>query len=148
MCYNMISEHSLQELTKEVWNHGGTTYTFRKLNAIDGWRIMDRIRKAISEATPSEIDSNDPLTIFVKTIMGLDSDFVDALRIEMFKYVNYSRDNKSDTPVPLAGHEAEAFMDSSFDAIYNVLVRSLVLNFFEGCSQILSLLFQEVEEEK
>lgn len=144
----MISEHSLQELTKEVWNHGGTTYTFRKLNAIDGWRIMDRIRKAISEATPSEIDSNDPLTIFVKTIMGLDSDFVDALRIEMFKYVNYSRDNKSDTPVPLAGHEAEAFMDSSFDAIYNVLVRSLVLNFFEGCSQILSLLFQEVEEEK
>ena len=120
---------------------GDTRFMLDKMGAMEAWRVLEVIRKEISNVAGLPItdlmtqlrgaDMDDAIRIGAKVamaVMGLPVPFVEGLRKTLFKHVRFTG-NGAKTPQVLAGAEDMAFNGLEPVAIYEVLVRSLAVNF-------------------
>ena len=119
---------------------GDTTFTVVKFGAMEGWRILERIRHEFAKTNVSletaGMDSAGAATL-LRSILGLDPLFVEGLRIDLFKMINF-RNSQYLTPIAVAGSEDGAFEGLEPVAIYEVMLRSLAVNFTDSFSGLVS----------
>ena len=87
-------------------------------------------------------------TDFVLGILSVDEDLITYLLDKMFQYVDYTDENSPD-PVSLRRKEEGVFAKMDVFAIYEVLVRALVVNFLDSFLESLSRIgvLRKVQEE-
>ena len=150
---------NVTQLRKEECVIGGTTFYFSQMSPMIGIRIAEKIKHEFNEVTTTDtfmsifglikkegVDSDDLQGVsLTKALMSLRPVFVEKLMVTMFTYVQYQ--NEKTTRQTLEGSEDQAFNELGIMAIYKVLAQSLVVNFYDFFTELLSLLFQRAEEE-
>ena len=122
-----ISDIDLKKASTELdFQIGKTSFTITKMGAMSAWRLLEQIREKLGQ---TELDSyTGESQGFLQTVIGLDSSFVDRIREELFGYVYFTNDSAR-TQQKVVGAEDMAFMGLEPSAIYEVLLRSLAVNF-------------------
>ena len=131
----------------------GTKFTISKLGAMDGYRLMMDIRKALGEVVePRDLARNispstsldDPdaavsiLAAIAPIILKLDTQFIFDAQDRMWERVTFVN-AQAKTPQRLAGAEDMAFAESGPDAPFEMLVRCLAVNFGGSILKIASV---------
>ncbi len=133
----------LEKFNQSEWEIGGTCFYFHKMPALKGWEVIESIRKELGR-TSKGMDAD---AGFLTLIASLDTGFVSNLRTELFKFVSFV--NKTQTKTApnsrLAGMEDMAFENLQPVTIYQVMWRSLIVNFSESFSELTSS-FQDTED--
>ena len=114
-------------LTDSEFSIGDTRFTIVKFGAMEAWRVLERIRKELA-ATDISIDGIDGGNTLLRSVLALDPMFVERLRQDLFKAVQF-RNARAQSPLALAGSEDMAFDGLEPVAIYEVILRSLAVNF-------------------
>ena len=153
---------ALGALTDEEFQIGDVRFIVQKLGALDGFRTLEAIRSQLGKSfdgdvagtikdylesdtdVKSDTDVNSGLAV-VRVILGLDPVFIDQLRATLFKRIRYSAGGN---PIEaLGGSAGDVALDMCFNreglgpgAIYEVLVRSLVVNFFASAAALFARL--------
>ena len=129
------------ELLEAECQIGDTRFHLDKMGAMEAWRVLEVIRKEASNVAGLPITDlmtqlrgatmDDAIRIGAKValaVIGLPVPFVEGLRKTLFKHVRFTG-NGAQTPQMLMGAEDMAFNGLEPVAIYEVLVRSLAVNF-------------------
>ena len=107
--------------------------------AMEAWAVLEKIRAQTAGALDQRIAEGAIEHTFLRIIVSLRVDFVNKMRLELFRHVSYT--NASTSLVPLAGNEDNAFDGLEPIAVYEVLVRCLAVNFtgsFRAISEAIS----------
>ena len=133
----------------------GTDFIIEKLPPMRGFEMAEQIRVNLTESAdkfkidPTANAETQSIALFVKAILGLEAGFIDDLREELFKYIQFKgKDTGTDKEWrKLEGLEDSAFINFEVVHIYEVLWRALYVNFsgsfleiasaFPGAGQIL-----------
>ena len=117
----------------------GTRFFFSKMRAMQAFPVVEKIRfglgklDALDSLKAMDFSTDDvtveDFVVFAKVILGIEPKLVEEIRVTLFQHVHYQ--NKSTSKQVLAGSEDQAFQDCGIDAIYEVLIRSLVVNFYD-----------------
>ena len=132
----------------------GVEFTFRKLPAMDAYDVIEDIRvalngQAVANALASIDAGSDGITMAqIGSALGslprlVSKSDLAAIRAKMFRAVDFRKLDTGDTAAPLVADisdEARAFEKTGPMAIYEVLGRSLAVNFTEFLSDALSAL--------
>ena len=113
---------------------GETRFRIAKLAAIPAWRLLERIRAEVGR-TLQGLDMPEAgegksaaMVAALSAVLALPEPFVESLRVTLFKHVQYSNRHVGQLS-PLDGSEDSAFDGLEPVAVYEVLVRSLAVNF-------------------
>ena len=112
---------------------GPTTFSFTKLGAMEGWNVLERIREEVGKTADLEKlefgeDMKAMAVSLLKAVLALPSPVVEEIRRRLFASVQFK--SASTTWQALAGAEDSAFNGLESSAIYEVMGRSLSVNFF------------------
>ena len=130
--------NNLESWTEPECQIGETRFFIDKLGAMEAWRILERIRHELSR-TPLELTDTTDVGVLVRAILALDPVFIERLRRDLFEHVRFVN-TKALSPQPLAGAEDMAFEGEGVEpvAVYEVLVRSLAVNFTASFGAVVS----------
>ena len=123
---------------------GETTFNIAKLPPMAGFSLVEEIRVNLVLAS-DRLDSGDGtesknVTLFIKSILGLDPIFIQKLMDTLFEYVEYSGGVSGVEKgwAKLKGLEDSAFQNFEVIQIYEVLSRALCVNFSGSFSGMIS----------
>ena len=154
----------MDEFTAREFEIEGTRYAIEPLGAMDGFALMEEIRRELGDAIDisgmrSTIESEEGESAaiangaiaFARTLLRMDPAFVERIRAKLFSRIKFQNQHAA-TYQPLHNNEELAF-DSPF-VIYELIARSLAVNFMTripaSVSSILEgarSLFQSSQEE-
>ena len=141
-------------LTSEKITYGKTTFYFDKLNPIDAFSTLN---KFLSEFQKAGFDGSEifgmPTMLFprlMKTIMSLDSEYLEELRTTLFKSVRYTVAGEAHKEgIALTEHFINtAFMGLNAGHVTSVLIRAWCVNFLDSFSVIMETLGLSLEVEE
>ena len=119
---------------------GEVDFQIEKLPAMEAWRVFEKIRHAFATCDIGDPKGIGQIVTGIKAVMALPVEFVDGIRAELFTYIKFrtkqSDGNMSDW-ITLSGMEATAFEDLEAVAVYNLISRSLSVNFTESFNAII-----------
>lgn len=144
-------DQMLDVLLKKIGTFGdskfcvaGTKFDVSKMPPMVGFRLAERIRVNLVFVS-NKLDAGDGseagnATLFIKSILGLDPDFIQGLMDRLFEHVQYSGGESGVEKgwAKLKGLEDSAFQNFEIIQIYEVLARALYVNFSGSFSGILS----------
>ena len=111
---------------------GETTFRIAKLLPMDAFAVLELIREALGERLASlDADAQTPSTAIVSIVLALPRETVEAVRTRLFRSVTFTN-RMARTARPLHPDEAMAFQGLDPIAIYEVLIRSFAINFFDS----------------
>lgn len=113
-----------------------TAFRFAKIPAMEAWTILEMIRVEVGRTLDRQLGDTDAQAV-LRIIMTLRTEFIGRLREAMFAHVTFSC-RLTDWQT-LAGAEDTAFNGLEPAAVYDVLLRSLAVNFTESFRQLQSL---------
>ena len=137
----------LEQYTEKRCIIGNMTFSFRKIKPFEAFFIADKIREELGQVVVKDIvthGTDNPALDLMLGVAKVRSGFVQHMCGEMFPHV-YFTDGTGDAMV-LAGNEDRAFEKLQLTDIYEVLVRSLAVNFFDTFKGLLFESPQEVQE--
>ena len=149
----------------EEFRLGETDFKVRKFPALEGWRVLERIRAEIGRALDADMLQLDDkalqaakdgkllptgesagkpdlesmkkqITGMVRLILGLSPEFVDNLRTTM-NTVMFFKNKVAKDWMPVTGSEDTAYMSLTPLDLYWLLARSLAVNFFDSFRNLL-----------
>ena len=161
----MLTDKSIEQLNQPTAEIGGKTFYFRKMGPFKQLPIVEQIRskgiRDILAAMPTRKVSDfgegeeaesllfeQKQTDFLLGILSADEELIKYLLDKMFQYVDYT-DEDSPDPVTLRRKEEGVFAKMDVFAIYEVLLRALVVNFLDSSLELLSRIgvLRKVQEE-
>ena len=130
--------NNLESWTEPECQIGETRFFIDKLKAMKAYQVLEEIRHELSR-TPFELTDTTDVGVLVRAILALDPVFVERLRRTLFEHVRFAN-TKALSPQPLAGAEDMAFEGEGVEpvAVYEVLVRSLAVNFTASFGAVVS----------
>jgi len=118
---------------------GNAEFTFNKMPGMRSWdylgewrpRGLADILDADLVGSDSSVDSKmfDLIMGLVRGVVKIDQDLLDDIRVAIFGYVDVFVPGLTKNPQPLAGIEDQVFTDLGVEAVFEVLVRGLAVNF-------------------
>ena len=123
-------------------SEGTTHFTIHKLLAMEGFRVLDKIREAVGERL-SHVDSDASVpTMIAAVALSIPTAKVEEIMRPLFAQVTYTNTHAK---TPLKVSDGNIIDDAAFAglepiAIYNLLIRCLAVNFFSSFTEIKSLL--------
>ena len=132
----------MDNMKETKFSIGDVQFSIKKLNALAGFRMLESIRYEMSktEITKGVTDEKDVMQKLITSIMSFDPDFIEGLRVTLFVNIEYKTPDVERGWLPLTDTLDMAFADLEPSAIYEVLARSLVVNFTRSFEEILSRL--------
>ena len=117
------------ELLKPEVQIETTTFRLNKMPAMDGYYVLEDIRRAAADTLhdPLPLLGVAPEFVLLLSLLKFDKPFVESLRKKMFAEVKFS--TSSTSLVALLNAEDEAFDPCEPSAVYEILFRSLAVNF-------------------
>ena len=136
----------LEQYTEPKCVIGNMTFSFRKIKPFDAFFIADKIREELAQVAMEDVVANGTGTALdlILGVAKVRAGFVRDMCSEMFPHV-YFTDGTGDAMV-LSGNEDRAFGNLQLTDIYQVLVRSLAVNFFATFKGSLFGSLQEAQE--
>ena len=137
----MLDLSNPESLSEPQFQIGDTRFSVKKMPAMEAWAVLEKIRAQTGAAMDLSTPEGGIEHTFLRIIVSLRVDFVNSLRMELFRHVSYT--NASTSLVPVAGNEDNAFDGLEPIAVYEVLVRCLAVNFtgsFRAISEAISKL--------
>ena len=124
-------DRALEGLTDTDIEIDGTRFFIAKLPAMAAFDLMETIRHELGRSQAPAAPENAPDVLapsLIRVVLSLDPAFVSQVRRKLFERVSFSN-QRAPTPQQLAGAEDMAFDGLEPVAVYEVLVRSLAVNF-------------------
>ena len=123
-------------------------FQIKKLSPIAGFHLFEKIRYELSvNADTAEAQPDSPL-LFFKAVLTLEPDVIEDIRNILFKNISFRGNGVETGWMDLDGSEEMAFQNMEPVHIYELLIRSLSVNFtgsfhaiaskFPGMKRILS----------
>ena len=130
---------------------GGTHFAIRKMAAMEGWTLLERIREQVGKSLDMELpsvegDRDRVARTFLRTILTLPPSFTQWLRDQLFGHVQFTN-SVARTPIALKGSEDTAFMDLEPSAVYEVMARSLAVNFTPSFRRIVETISTRLSQD-
>lgn len=130
----MIDIATIPSLEEREFTIGGTKFAATRMGAMEGWRTLEMIRRALASSEVSGVGEASVL----RAVLSLPVEFVDQVRKIMFRHVEFA--TADSTWQPLAGAEDMAFSGLEPLAVYEVLARALAVNFMPSYREAASRL--------
>ena len=125
------------EYQKTEFTIGNCKFSVEKLRAMEGYWLLEQIRYEFRNTVLKEL-GDDENALFASFFM-LDPQFVETVRKRLFQRVKFTNESAI-TAQQLAGAEDIAFTGLEPLAIYEIIVRCLMINFSNSLRDILDLL--------
>ena len=137
----------LKDMLTPDFTIGKTHFKITKLSAMDGFYLFERIRYDLAQSAPAakEITEAEGINIFIKSVLGLPPEKLETYRRTLFKNIVY-KTASVDGFVTLLDAEDMAFEGMNPSAIYGVLGRALLVNFFESLKDDLYDFLLEIKQ--
>ena len=135
MVMDALPNLDISSLLEQRVTLGTTEFQIRKLLPMDAFDTLELIRAAIGStmdaASLLAMAQRDPLAAVVQLVMRLTPASVATIRRRLFRELSFrNRQYRDWTPVD--GNEGNAFMDLQPFHVYEMLVRTLAVNFIES----------------
>lgn len=130
-------------MKEEKFKIDNVEFSITKLDALSGWKMLESIRHQMSKTDITGAKTDDKqegMQKFMSSILSLDPVFIDDLRLKLFANVQFKTKDVTTGWLPLTDTIDMAFADLEPSAIYEVLMRSLVVNFTRSFTEIISRL--------
>ena len=127
----MMNGNLSEGLSAAEFEIGGARFKVSKLPAMAAFNLLEQIRREVGRSTSEIKASEDPdatVGSMLQVVLSLEPAFVDQVRRKLFENVVFSNE-RAVTPQPLGGAEDLAFEGLEPVAVYEVLARSLSVNF-------------------
>ena len=129
----MFTEADLKRFSETEFQIENTRFRIAKMNAYDAVPYFDKIREQIagvlgSTASVSDHESS-AVGMLITGIVGINPAFRAEIQDDMFKLVEWRRAPQFDRWHGLEGMEKQAFRELEYTDVYEVLLRTLVVNF-------------------
>ena len=136
------------ELLKPEVSIAGTQFRLDKIPTMEGYHILEGIRRAAADTIrdPLPMISVDPSLAILFAILKFEVPFVESLRMKLFAHIKFS--SATTSLVRLKGSEDEAFEKCEPSAVYEILFRSLAVNFTASFRNLLGDLSSLPNSEK
>jgi len=130
--------NNIENMTAPEFTRGAVTFHINKMPAVVSWKLLDKSRRELAAQTNAQDATSLAHTaaVFVKGVMLLPHNFVEELRGELFQHIQFKGKNVEKGWADLAGMEDTAFQDMEGDIIYELIIRSLVVNFEKSCKRV------------
>ena len=149
----MIDLSNPDSLLETEFSIEETRFVIGKMKAMEGFACLERIRVQLGQSSDwtglaekvsedKEIASKQRFTALMRSVLALPAMFIESLRVQLFKHIRFQNAHAV-TLAPLIGNEDSAFDELEPSAIYEVLARSLAVNFtpsFRGVVETISKL--------
>ena len=134
---------------------GGTQFHIKKLQPMDGFRVLEIIRPGVKDALRDALGGTlsgegeevetvlRGAAVIVNVIFGVHPEVVEDVRRELWDRVTFKTPNMAE-PAALLGREDEAFERCEPVEFYELLGRSLAVNFTASFSAVMDTM--EAEE--
>ena len=138
MTTETLSANISEGLLENEFEIGKTKFYLSKLPAMAAYALLEQIRHEIGKTGNEVPESADPENTFplVKLVLALDPKFVEGVRRELFEKVEFT--DPGNPRQKLAGAEDFAFNGLEPIAVYEVLLRSLAVNFSPSLRSVAS----------
>ena len=116
-----------------------TEFTISKLYPMDAFHCMEVIRVGIApilSKMKTDESGDIPLSTLLSACLSMPRATVDEASKMLFERITFIN-QYAKTPVKVGGNEEMAFADLDPIAIYNVLMRAVVVNFGESLSEVM-----------
>ena len=136
----MIDISNPDALLETEFSIGETRFVIGKMKAMEGFACLERIREQVGKSLGLEVSIASTPAALLRIVLSLPTTFIETLRVQLFRHVRYQNANAV-TLAPLKGSEDTAFDELEPSAIYEVLARSLAVNFtpsFRGIAETIS----------
>ncbi len=122
---------------------GDVEFSVIKLDAYSGWNMLEEIRHEMSktEISGSSIaDQQQGIQKFLASVLSLDPVFINGIRSKLFAKTEFKTKDVEHGWLKIDSDEmvAMCFANLEASAIYEVLVRSLAVNFTQSFNEIVS----------
>ncbi len=131
-----------KKMTEREVKLGETTFIIGKLNAMEGFKLLESIREqlglTLSELNTAKMQEQNFLGEILKSVVRLPQQYVQKELIPiLFNNIQFSKSNQVGG-LRLHGAEEMAFIDPLH--VYEVLLRALCVNFYSSFAGKLSAL--------
>ena len=146
----MLNEKLLKKFNRTEFSIKGdkgvvATFHIRRMPAIEGADAFDEVRGFIADGFGTASKAEDDLEFLANLVKCIPASHMKPLRSALFAYVDYAHSIHETSKTTLAGDEYTAFSGQGFDAVYEVLLRALVVNFLTPMEGLWRSLKAEVE---
>ena len=141
-----------EDLQKSDFLLGKTQFKIQKLNALDGFRIFDKIRAELGDNLHQlDIENADAVSVIVallRLVMSTSTEFMNEIRVAFYSEILFRRKGDTDYQPMNIHNEASAFEHFDPLEIYEFLLRCFVINFFSSFQKIKKIFEKMKEEDK
>lgn len=129
---------NIENLTAPEFTRGAVKFHIDKMPALAAWTLLDKTRRELAAQTDAQDATSlaHSAAVFVKGVMLLPHAFVEELRQELFEHIRFQGGAVAKGWADLAGMEDTAFQDQEGDIVYELIIRSLVVNFEKSCKRV------------
>ena len=128
--------NAASEYRKTTVKIGDTTFKINKLMVMDSLDVLEDIREGMGQRL-LDLENVSLQEAIVRAVIGAPRELVARIRDRLFEEVTF-KNQSAKTHVTLAGSEEMAFENLSAVDVYEVLVRSLAVNFFDSFQELAS----------
>lgn len=121
---------------------GDVKFNIAKLDAFSGWQVLEAMRYEMSKNSFKDVALDGTTEKTIQALMALDPVFVNEIRSKVFAKVEFKTKDveRGWFKIDSAEMIAMCFADLEASAIYEVLFRSLAVNFTQSLTEISSRL--------
>ena len=120
---------------------GDVKFTIGKLLPMEGFKVFEMIRPGLKDALGVDDGDGEATANPIKTVLNIacaaEPEMVEKVRSAMFRHVRFTSPDVP-TPTVLLSNEDTAFKDLEPYHIYEILVRTLTVNFTGSFSALMS----------
>lgn len=133
------------KITEPKFKIDDVEFSITKLDALSGWKMLESIRHEMSKTEISGAfiaTEQEGIAKFASSVLSLDPVFIDGIRSKLFAKVEFKTKDVERGWLKIDSNEmvAMCFADLQASSIYEVLIRSLAVNFTESFTEIKSRL--------
>ena len=121
----------------------GVKFRINKMNAITSFPVLESIRAEMGKSNfdlPETGGSVDAATSMIqellKAMLSVNPEFVEGLRVKFFKNIEAKTEDTTAGWLKISDNEELVFAKLEASAIYELIVRSLVVNFTRSFKEI------------
>jgi hypothetical protein len=135
-------EKKIAGYAKPNFTKNGVDFQITKFSAMEGHKLLDDMRYSVANDFITTEITNESQTAgaFISAILKLPPTKIEEYRIKLFEGIEFKKIKEQKGWLPLSGMEDVAFANAKPTFVYEVMMRSLAVNFLESGQEFLSTL--------
>ena len=126
----------------ESWSIKHTQFKITPFPAFQGFAVFDYLREGVGHQLMNSLPSDDMtnMATLVAMLFSMPSALIDRFRADVFRCIEYQHEGRDDGWQRLGGNENDGLQGHVALAVYELIVRGFMVNFFESLASLSTMI--------